>query len=287
MRFIIASILVIMVSAAVDAATANLQERPDTLAVPAVTGPRTTPVDVDDNKQTPVLHYYDKHGNPLAEPVLFLATLDTVAKVKSKPVYPLYNGITAGINFGDAIFMAFGQRYGSFDIRANCSLHNWFFPTMELGLGFANDTPDKQNFTYKVKPSVYAKLGIDYNFLYKSTPDYKVFLGLRAGFSSFSYDIAYITINSDYWDETQKFSINGLKSTVLFGEALAGVQVKIIGNFSLGWSVRWHFKFYESEDSGNKPWFIPGYGASSPFSFSASAYWTIPAPRKRTVEEPE
>ena len=77
--------------------------------------PKSTPVDVDDRKPVTVLHYYDKHGDPLDEPVMFLATLDTVQKVKSKPVYPVYSGINIGANFGDLIFMAFGQRYASFD----------------------------------------------------------------------------------------------------------------------------------------------------------------------------
>ena len=39
-----------------------------------------TPVDIDEKKPRTVLHYYDKHGDPLAEPVMFIATLDTVTK---------------------------------------------------------------------------------------------------------------------------------------------------------------------------------------------------------------
>lgn len=252
--------------------------RPDILPP----SPSVTPVDVDDAKPVTVLHYYDKHGEPLKEPVMFLATLDTVRKVRSGPGYPLYNGINAGVNIGDLIFMAFGQRYGSFDLWANVSLHNWFFPTVECGIGYASDTPAKSNFTYKTSPSFYAKLGLNYNFLYKSNPDYQVFLGLRGGFSSFSYDITDITVSSEYWNETQHLSLTGLRATSLYGEALAGLQVKIAGNFSLGWTARWHFIFHTSEDRGNKPWFIPGYGGSSPFAMTVSAIWTIPNRGKST-----
>lgn len=237
--------------------------------------PTSTPVDIDDNKPVTVLHYYDKHGDPLEEPVLFLATLDTVQNVKSGPVYPLYNGMNFGVNFGDLIFMAFGQRYGSFDAWANISLHNWIFPTVELGLGYANDTPARQNYTYRTSPSLYAKIGVNYNFLYKSNPDYQVFLGVRAGFSRFSYSLTDVTVSTDFWNETQHTSIRGLHSTSLYGEALAGLQVKIAGNFSLGWSARWHFLFHASKDRENKPWFIPGYGGSAPFAISVSAIWTI------------
>ena len=238
--------------------------------------PRTvTPVDIDEKKPRTVLHYYDKHGDPLSEPVMFIATLDTVTKAKSKPVYPLYNGTSIGLNFGDLVFMAFGQRYASFDIWADVSLHNWFFPVLELGVGYADDTPKNNNFTYRVRPSFYAKAGLNYNFMYKSNPDYQVFLGLRAAFSRFGYDVDNITIDSGYWDESQKFSLTGLRSSVFWGEALAGIKVKIVGRFSLGWTVRWHFKFHESNSSTSSPWFIPGYGGSSPFGFSLSAIWRI------------
>lgn len=251
-------------------------------------GPRTSPVDIDDAKPRAVLHFYDKHGEPLDEPVMFLATLDTVRKVRSKPIYPAYNGMNIGVNFGDLIFMAFGQRYGSFDIHANVSLWNWLFPVVECGLGYADATPDKQNFTYKVRPSFYAKVGFNYNFLYKSSPDYQVFLGFRAGFSRFGYSLTDITIDSDFWHESQLMQINGLKATSWYGEALAGIQVKIVKSFSLGWSARWHFRFNDPSQNGNKPWFVPGYGGSFPLSMSMSAIWTIPGPSpKNSLKEGE
>ncbi len=246
---------------------------------------KITPVDIDDNKPVTVLHFYDKHGNALQEPIMFLATLDTVTKPKSKPVYPLYNGLSIGVNFGDAIFMLAGQKHASFDIHADVSLHNWFFPTVEAGIGFANTTPENNNYTYKTRPSLYVKAGINYNFLYKSKPDYQFFLGLRAGYSHFSYSLTGVTINSGYWGESQNLQLDNLQASAFYGEALAGLKVKIAGNFSLGWSARYHFKFKVSSRSASTPWFIPGFGAGSPFSFTLSAYWTIPAKGNSLSEE--
>ncbi|MDE5791821.1 MAG: hypothetical protein K2H96_11425 [Muribaculaceae bacterium] len=242
-----------------------------------------TPVDIDDNKPTVVMHYYDKHGDPLPEPVMFLATLDTVVKPKSKPVYPLYNGVSVGVNFADAILMAAGQTYGSFDLWADVSLHNWFFPVIEAGIGFANSTPENQNYSYRTKPSFYTKLGINYNFLYKSNSDYQCFFGLRAGYSNFSYEVDDVSIGSDYWGEHQTLNLKGLSGHAFFGEALAGIKVKIVKQFSLGWSIRYHFKFKTISNSLSNPWFIPGYGASSPITFSLSAIYTLPGPGK--IEE--
>lgn len=260
------------------------QEIPDSMPriAPA---PTSTPVDVDDDKPRTVLHYYDKHGQPLQEPVRFLAVLDTVQKVRSKPVYPAYNGLNVGVNFGDLLFMAFGQKYGSYDLWANVSVHNWIFPVLECGLGYADSTPVHQNFTYKVKPSLYAKIGLNYNFLYKSNPDYQVFLGLRAGVSSFKYSLTDVTIDSDYWGESQTLSINGQHSLSFYGEAVAGIQVKIVSHFSLGWDVRYRFNIHTSADGPNRPWFIPGYGGTYPASFHISAIWTIPSGRVINTSE--
>ncbi len=236
---------------------------------------KITPVDIDDNKPRNILHYYDKHGEPLEEPVMFLATLDTVTKARSKPVYPFYNGISIGVNFADAILKIAGQKYASFDIWADVSIHNWLFPVVELGMGFANSTPENRNFTYKGKPSMYAKIGLNYNFLYKSDYAYQTFAGFRLGFSSFTYDVENISISNDYWDENQTLNLYNLKASSLYGELLAGLKVKIVKNFSLGWNIKYHFKLHTSSKSASTPWFIPGYGATSPIAFSFSAIYSF------------
>lgn len=246
-------------------------------------GPSITPVDIDVHKpQEPVMHYYDKHGNPLAEPVRFYIAEDTVKNLSPRSPYPLYNGVNIGVNFADGIMMAIGQKYAGFDVHANVSLHNWFFPTVEFGLGFAKNSPEEGNFTYTGKLSPYLKLGLNYNFLYKSNPDYQAYIGLRLGMSSFNYDITDITINSPYWHQTEKTELLNQHSFALYGEALAGLQVKIWKHFSMGWSIRYHFKFHTSlpeplgQGAGSNPWYIPGYGTNSPLSLSFSLIWNIP-----------
>jgi len=236
-----------------------------------------TPVESDDHKpEQPILHYYDKHGEALKEPVYFLSQLDTVKSAKPGPVYPTLNGLSIGFNFFDAILMAAGQKYGGFDLWADLSIHNWFFPVVEAGVGFAKSTPLEGNFTYKGNPGFYAKIGANYNFLYKSNQDYQVFAGLRAGMSHFSYDITDITINSSYWDQTNTFSLLGQRATSLYGEVLGGIKVKLYKHLSMGWTIRYHFKFHTSDPGNSNPWYIPGYGAASPINFTFSLVYTIP-----------
>ena len=272
----------------------NVAERVDSIPAKPVSRPtrKVTPVDVDDQKREPVLHYYDKHGELLDEPVLFLATLDTVTKPKSKPIYPKFNGVSVGVNFADAIMMAFGQKFGSYDVWADVSLWNWLFPVVEAGIGYADATPENKNFTYKVSPSFYCKLGVNYNFLYKSNPDYQLYLGLRAGMSNFGWSARNVTVNSDYWQESQKFNLTGMRSTAFWGEVLAGIKVKIVGGFSLGWNVRWRvpFSIGKAMPDGmealriSKPWFIPGYGGYSAITFNVSAIWTFGGKSKADID---
>ncbi len=258
---------------------------------PAYGQKKITPVDNDPTKpRQPVLHYYDKHGEPLEEPVLFLADLDTVKSAGPKPVYPLLYSASIGFNFFDGIMKLAGQKHASFDVWAALSLHNWFEPVVELGIGYADNRPEDGNFHYKGKPSIYGKIGINYNFLYKSNPDYQAYLGLRGGYSAFRYDITDITINSSYWNQSNSFSILDQKAHALYGEVLGGIKVKIWKEISMGWSFRYRFKFKSTNGSNSTPWFIPGYGTNSPLSASFSIIYTLPFDKfrkKKPEEQPD
>lgn len=247
---------------------------------------KITPVDNDPNKpKQPTLHYYDKHGNPLQDPVLFLAETDTVTGVKPGPVYPLLYSSSIGFNFFDGVMSLFGQKHSSYDISASLSLHNWIEPIVELGIGFADNHPENGNFRYKSKPSFYGRIGANYNFLYKSNPDYQFYLGLRFGYTNYKYEITDVTINSDYWGQTNNFSILNQKAHAFYGQAVAGLKVKIWKWFSLGWSIRYGFKIKESMGSNSNPWFIPGYGTRA-LSASFSLIYTIPINTQKLVTTP-
>lgn len=247
-------------------------------------GQDITPVDVDTKKpEQPRLHYYDKHGNKLDEPVYFLAETDTVKKSGPSSPWPLFNGVTAGFNFFDAAMLIAGQSYASFDLNASVSLHNWFFPTVECGLGYADNHQDGASMVYRTRLSPYIKIGMDYNFLYKSNPDYLAGLGVRVGWARPRYEITGAAISAPYWDETAAFDITRQTVNAWFGEALAAVRVKIWRGLSLGWSIRYRFKIHIPDASNSTPWFIPGYGGSSPLTATFSISYTFG--RKPLTEE--
>ena len=245
-----------------------------------------TPVDIDTKKpEQPRLHYYDKHGNKLPEPVYFLAETDTVKKSGPASPWPVFNGVTVGFNFFDAVMLLAGQSYASCDLNASVSIANWVFPTVEFGLGYANNRQEENTMVYHTRLSPYAKIGIDYNFLYKSSPDYKAGLGVRCGWANPRYEIRDARIDVPYWGESSTFSITNQSVTAWYGEALAFVKVKIWQRLSLGWSIRYRFKMKIPEAGNSTPWFIPGYGGTSPLTATFSVMYTFGGKRKLEDKE--
>ena len=196
--------------------------------------------------------------------------------------YPLLTDLSIGLNFAEPIFMAFGQSYASADINATLNMWNRLQPTIELGLGWAKNTPDDMNFTYRGKPSPYFKVGVNYNFLFKNSPDYQALVGLRLGYSTFGYDITDIHYHSGYWQEDIGLDIRGERSHALWGEAGVGLKVKLFDQFSMGWMIRYHGIFNYAKNEHSKPWFIPGYGPrGSSLGFSLGISYTLPLNREK------
>jgi hypothetical protein len=210
------------------------------------------------------------------------ALKDSLRRVYKR--YPRLTDLSIGINLAEPLFMAFGQSYASADVNATLNMWNRIQPTVELGLGWANKSPDDMNFTYKGKPSPYFKVGANYNFLFKNTPDYQVFLGVRLGYSTFSYDVTNVRYVNSYWNEDIPYAIKGERSHALWGEAGVGLKVKLFGQLAMGWMIRYHGIFDYGKNANSKPWFIPGYGPrGSSLGLSLGIFYTLPLHRETTV----
>lgn len=210
------------------------------------------------------------------------ARKDSLRRVYTR--YPRLTDIAVGINFAEPLFMAFGQTYASADVNVTLNMWNRLQPTAELGLGWAKTTPDDMNFTYKGKPSPYFKVGVNYNFLFKNSPDYQVFLGIRLGYSPFTYDVTGAHYVNSYWQEDASFDLKGEHSHALWGEGGAGLKVKVWGSWSMGWMIRYHGIFNYGKNEHSRPWFIPGYGPrGSSLGFSMGVYYTLPLHRGTTT----
>ena len=198
--------------------------------------------------------------------------------------YPRMTDLAIGVNFIEPFFMAFGQSYASADVNATLNMWNRLQPVVELGLGWAKSTPDDMNFTYKGKPSPYVKVGANYNFMFKNSPDYQAFVGIRLGYSNFGYDVTDVHYRNTYWQEDLDFDITGERSHALWAEGGVGIKVKLLDRFSMGWMIRYHGLFNYGKSSNSKPWFIPGYGPrGSSLGLSLSLCYTIPFHRSSST----
>ena len=213
------------------------------------------------------------------------ARRDSLRRVYKR--YPLLTDLSIGVNLVEPLFMAFGQSYASADVNATLNMWNRLQPTVELGLGWAKNSPDGMNFTYHGKPSPYFKLGANYNFLFKSSPDYQALIGIRLGYSTFGYDVNDVNYYGGYWQEGITYQLKGEHSHALWGEAGVGLKVKLFDRLSMGWMIRFHGIFNYGKNAHSKPWFIPGYGPrSSSLSLSLGLSYTIPFNRAPQSQQP-
>ena len=212
--------------------------------------------------------------DPTAKKEIVPVQTDSVVAEPEEPeikgyLYPLFNGLSVNVNILDGIANLFGQSYGNYEIAAELDLHNRFFPVWEIGIGHADNTPEGLNFTYRNKASLYNRVGMNYNFGYNKTAMSFFYIGIRYGFSFFTYDIDNILVESPFWGESEKLQITGQKSWAHWGELLGGLRVQVYKNFYMGWTVRYRLMFSHKKNTYSQPWYIPGFGTdSSPFGFT-------------------
>ena len=224
------------------------------------------------------IHYHDENGNTiLVDTVTGQEWVDsTMLPAPPKMRQPLLFAVEVGANIWDPVMRAFGQKYGGMDFSAAINLHNRYIPTFEAGFGMANKTPAAMNYTYKSPLAPYFKIGIDYNFIYNSDPDYRFVAGVRYGFSAFKYSLTNVTFDDSYWDEDVSIAFPSQSVTAGWLELALGLRVKIVGPISAGWMFRYHMLMHQSHPKTGDAWYVPGYGTSgSSITGSFSIYYTL------------
>lgn len=286
---ILFSLLVALMSASVFTATAQRRVSP-------VNNASTTTQSINENKlpgdsidRSKLVQYRDDKGNVvLVDTITGREIIDSTAMPVVPPMkYPLVFDASVGVNLWDPLMRAFGQSYGLIGFSAHFNMHNRYMPAFEFGFGEANNTPADNNYTYHSGLAPYFKIGMDYNFLYNSNPDYQVFAGLRYGFSPFKWTLRDVTVDGDYWGEPTEMKFPELNTTAGYLEFLFGIKVKIYKQISMGWTFRYHRLIHYGPKTNGKPWYVPGYGATnSSIGASVSVFYTLPLGSRKVVAEP-
>lgn len=181
---------------------------------------------------------------------------------------PLFGGVAVGVDVlgsGLAAFTAYGE-YGAF-VRLN--LKQKVFPVFEAGLGVCDRTDDATDIHLKAS-APYFRLGVDYNFLKANKSRSRVFGGLRAAFTTFSYDIASPDMSDPVWHDKVGFNYTDVKSNMLWAELVFGLETKLWRNIHLGWSVRYRRRLHQKVSEPGQAWYVPGFGKNDSSNFGGT-----------------
>ena len=157
---------------------------------------------------------------------------------------PFYQGTSIGVEIAGIGSYLLGSDILNSEIAVQANLKNRFLPVIEVGYGKADAINDGNNLHYKTS-APYFRIGMDYNVFHKKThlPGY-LYVGLRYGMSSFSYDVDGPSMTDpNYGGEiSYPFAYSGMKSTASWLEGVLGLKVKIYKGFCMGWSVRYKMR---------------------------------------------
>jgi len=175
------------------------------------------------------------------------------------------NGFTVHFDVGSLVITSL-QNNGTYSTEGGIQLDlkHKIFPTFELGVGGANKL-STDNIGYKTN-GMFERIGVDFNLQKKkkdSKPTNNLFTaGLRLGMSNFKYDLTNVVITDNYWGGTDIKNYTETPTKIWY-EIVVGVQVEVLRNFYMGWSIR-NKNLISSEFSGESaPWYIPGFGINN------------------------
>lgn len=191
---------------------------------------------------------------------------------KEEVHYPLYNGMSVGLDLWGIGSSVFGGDFLSSEVSVDVNLKNRFFPIAELGYG-STDTWSDKGIHYKSN-TPYFRIGMDYNTLYKKQHGHMLLVGLRYGVSSFKYDVDALglddpiyggivgnpNLDDEIWGGSLPYNHKGMKGSMQWAEFCVGIRAHVWKALYMGWSLRFKFKLSASADEYGDPWYVPGFG---------------------------
>lgn len=183
---------------------------------------------------------------------------EAAAALLKKNDLPLLAGFSVSVDVAGAVMAAVGS-YGQFEGACRVNLRGRYFPVAEVGWGMSDHTSDATDVYYKTS-APYFRLGCDYNVARDKSSGNRIFVGARYAFSAFDYDFGGPDVEDPNYGTTLPASVTGVKGRVQWAEAVFGLEAKVWGPLSLGWSIRYKFRLGNKRSAWGDPWYVPGYG---------------------------
>ena len=192
---------------------------------------------------------------------------------------PFYQGLMVGVDVSGLASKAFGSDAFSSEISIHANLKNRFFPVVEIGYGKTDTTGEETNIHYQTSAPFF-RVGMDYNVFYKKPhlPGYFT-VGLRYGFSSFTYDMQSPDLVDPNWGHTSiPVTYNDVKSNAGWLELVLGMKTQVYKDFHMGFTVRYRARQSMKKHENTEPYYIPGYGRgkTSNFGITYSLSYRLP-----------
>ena len=174
---------------------------------------------------------------------------------------PWYQGVYIGADIYGLASKFFGNEMTSTEISAELNIKNRYYPIVEIGYGMTDTTDEETDIHFKTS-APYFRVGMGYNVFYKKPYLPGEFLvGLRYGFTAFSYDVKAPDMTDPTWGTpTLPFEYNGEKSNVSWLELSLGLKSNIYKNFYMGLALRYRSRISMKKNEHTEPCYIPGYG---------------------------
>lgn len=188
-------------------------------------------------------------------------TVNTPLTKEEWEATPLYQGVYIGTDIFGLGSKVLGSDYANTEFSAEVNLKNRYFPVIEIGYGAFETTNEETNIYFKTS-APYVRLGVNYNVFYKKPYLPGHFLvGVRYGFSAFSYDVNAPAMTDPVWGQpTIPFSYEGVKSNAGWLELVVGLRTNIYKNFYMGFSARYRSTLSVKKSENSAPYYIPGFG---------------------------
>lgn len=177
---------------------------------------------------------------------------------------PKYYGLRIGVDLSKPIRTLLDQNFSGLEIAADFRIKKNYYLAAELGNETRTSILTNLNNTAR---GSYLKAGFNYN-AYENWYGMNnlIYVGLRAGFSSFSQELnsyTISTINGLFGDDTRFDSreFTGLNSTWL--EFQLGLQTELFNNIYLGIHVQLKRSITRTEPDGFTNVYIPGFGKTT------------------------
>lgn len=176
-----------------------------------------------------------------------------------KDSIPVFRGFAVSFDLVGAAMMQFSD-YGQYEGALRINIHDEWFPIAEIGYGKADHERDEvTGITYRTK-APYFRIGIDKNLLNDKHGPYRLYAGLRYGFTSYKVDLEHENFKDPVWQWDTGFGVKDEPCKNHWLEVVMGVDAKIYGPLHLGWSIRFKRRIKHDEGRIGRTWYIPGYG---------------------------